>query len=228
MKRLLVALFAVLLGLVLTGCGGSTPSQAKLSTAKLLTKARAYVKAQHDVSLSGRIDQGGAETSIDLKYSGDDSYGTIKLSGATIALESIGGKTYFKPSAAFWTQQLPKDQATMVTKLIGSRWIIADKANANFAQLIQLAQRSFLTDEVLTPEDKVTKGAVTTVSGTKAIPLKLKSGAIYLADRDARPLQIKGSGSGGSGTATFSYDKVTVPAAPSSKEQVDLAKLMSQ
>ena len=69
---------------------------------------------------------------------------------------------------------------------------------------------------------------MTTVSGTKAIPLKLKSGAIYLADRDARPLQIKGSGSGGSGTATFSYDKVTVPAAPSSKEQVDLAKLMSQ
>ena len=72
MKRLLVALFAVLLGLVLTGCGGSTPSQAKLSTAKLLTKARAYVKTQHDVSLSGRIDQGGAERQI-MGKGGHDS-----------------------------------------------------------------------------------------------------------------------------------------------------------
>jgi hypothetical protein len=115
----------------------------------------------------------------------------------------------------------------MVANLIGDHWIVADPSNANFAQLIDLAKRSFLTDEVLTPQDKVTKGKVTTVSGTKAIPLTLASGAIYLADKDARPLQIKGSGSGGSGTATFSYGKVTIPAAPAAKDVVDLAKLMA-
>jgi len=225
MKRLFAVLLAALLGVLLAGCG-STPSQSKLSTADLLKKARAYVTAHDDVSLSGKIDQSGTGTSLDLKYSGSDSYGTIKLSGATIELESVGGTTYFRPSKEFWSQQLPKAQADLVTKLIGTRWIIADPSNANFAQLIQVSKRAFLIDEVLTPQDKVTKGKVTTVSGTKAIPLTLKSGAIYLADSDARPLQIKGSGSGGSGTATFDYGKVTIPAAPASKDTVDLAKLM--
>ena len=224
MKRLLAVLLAIVLGFALAGCG-STPSQSKLSTSALLKKARAYVTAQKDISLSGRIDQAGAETSLDLKYSGDDAYGTIKLSGATIAIESIGGKTWFKPSTSFWAQQLKKDQANMVANLIGDHWIIADPTNANFAQLITLAKRSFLTKEVLTPEGTITKGKVTTVSGTKAIPLTLKSGSIYLADEDARPLQIKGSSGGDSGTATFSYDKVTVPAAP--KDAVDLTKLLS-
>ena len=226
MKRFLAVLLAALLGVMLAGCG-STPSQSKLSTSALLKKARAYVTAQKDVGLSGRIDQGGAETSLDLKYAGDDSYGTIKLSGATITLESVGGKTYFKPSKEFWTQQLSKDQAATVTGLIGDRWIIANPGNANFAQLIALAKRSFLTEQVLTPEGTITKGKVTTISGTKAIPLKLKEGAIYLADEDARPLQVKGSSTSGSGTATFSYDKVTIPAAPTGKDVVDLTKLLS-
>jgi len=227
MKRSIAVLIAATLGLVLAGCGGSAPSQAKLSSDQLLAKARAYVKSHQDVSLSGKIDQGGGETSLDLKYSGEDSFGTIKLSGATIDLESIGGTTYFKPSREFWTQQLPQAQADLVSKLIGDRWIIADPANANFAQLIEVSKRAFLTDTVLAPEGKAAKGKVTTISGIKAIPLTLTHGSIYLADSDARPLQIKGSGSGGSGTADFSYAKVTMPAAPTAKEQVDLSKLMS-
>lgn len=226
MKRALAVLLAAVLGILLTGCG-STPSQAKLSTSALLTKARAYIQAQDNVSLSGRIAQGGAETAIDLAYSGQDSVGTITLSGAQIQVESIGGKTYFKPSDAFWSQQLPKAQATLVTKLINGRWIIADPSNSDFTQLIQISKRAFITDEVLTPTGKVIKGKVTTISGTKAIPLTLDNGAIYLADSDARPLQVKGSGGGGSGTATFSYAKVTIPAAPAAKDQVDLAKLMA-
>lgn len=226
MKRTVTALAALLVTALVAGCGGTT-SLSGLSTDALLKKARAQVTAEKYVRVSGTIQESGKDTSIDLRYVGDDSYGTIVLSGATMKIESVGGKTYFKPSAAFWKQQLSSDEATMVTKLIGDKWIVADPSNANFAQLIQVAKRTFLTKEVLTPSSKVTKGKVTTVAGTKAIPLTIQKGTLYLDDGTARPLQVRGAGTSGSGTATFSYGAIAAPTAPTAAQQVDLSKLIS-
>ena len=228
MKRIIAVLVAVLVTLSVAACG-SSKSLSNLSTSELLKKARAAVSAEKYVTVSGEIQESGKATSIDLHYVGDDSYGTIVLAGAKMQIEAVDGKTYFKPSNAFWKQQLSADQAKLVTGLIGDRWIIADSSNANFAQLIEVAQRTFLTKEVLTPDakSKITKGKVTTVDGEKAIPLTVDTGKLYLADATARPIQVSGSGTGGSGTAKFSYDKLTAPSAPAANEQVDLAKLMS-
>lgn len=226
MKRIATLALALLLTTLVAGCGGST-SLSSLSTDTLLKKARAQVAAAQYVRVSGKIQESGQATSIDLRYVGSDSYGTIVLAGATMRIESVGGTTYFKPSAAFWKQQLQASEAKLVTGLIGNRWIVADPKNANFTQLIEVAKRTFLTKEVLTPSSKVTKGAVTTVAGTKAIPLTVQKGTLYLDDSTARPLQVKGSGTGGSGTATFSYAKLATPTAPSAKDRVDLSKLMA-
>jgi hypothetical protein len=229
MKRIAAALGALLATVVVAGCGSghATPSLSKDSADTLLKKARAAVTAEKYVRVSGKIQDSGKSTSIDLRYVGTDSVGTIELAGASMQIEAVGATTYFKPSDAFWQQQLAANEATLVTKLIGGRWIIADPSNTNFSQLIEVAKRTFLTKEVLTPSSKVTKGKVTTINGTKAIPLKVDTGTLYLADSDARPLEVKGSGSGGSGTATFSYTAQTAPTAPSTKDQVDLSKLMA-
>lgn len=226
MKRSILVLLVVL-SWTLAGCGGGSSSLSGLSTDALLKKARVQVASAKYVRVAGKIQQSGQATSIDLRYVGNDSYGTIVLAGATMQIESVGGTTYFKPSADFWKQQLSANEASVVTKIIGGRWIVADPSNASFAQLVAVAKRTFLTKEVLTPSSTVTKGAVTTVGGTKAIPLSVKTGKLYLDDATARPLQVTGSGSGGSGTATFSYDSFAAPIAPAAKDRVDLSKLLS-
>lgn len=225
MKRTLAVLLAVLVALTLAGCGSK--SLDNLKPDELLKKARASVSAEHYVSISGKIKESGTNTSIDLHYNGEDSYGTIVLAGATLQIRAVDGTTYFKPDKAFWKQQLAGEQAGLITKLIGGRWIVADPSNSNFAQLIEISQRTFLTKEVLSPSSTVTKGEVTTVDGHKAIPLKVKQGKLYLDDETARPIQVSGAGGGSSGTATFSYDKVKAPKAPPKKDRVDLSKLMS-
>ena len=226
MKRTITALVALLIAFSVAACG-SSKSLSGESTSTLLKKSRAAVAKEKYVSISGKINESGKATSIDLHYVGDDSYGTIVLAGATIQLESVDGKTYIKPNDTFWKQQLSAAQAKVVTGLIGGRWIIADTANSNFAQLISLSHRDFLTKDMLTPSSKtkVSKGKVTTVGGEKAIPLTLGESKLYLDDSTARPIQVSGSGGGSTGTAKFSYDKVDTPTAPAAKDQVDLAKL---
>ncbi|HEX7738579.1 MAG TPA: hypothetical protein VF426_02905 [Marmoricola sp.] len=227
MKRTVVALLALLLAFTVAACG-SSKSLSGESASALLKKARAAVAAEKYVSISGKINEGGKATSIDLHYVGDDAYGTIVLAGATIKLESVGGKTFIKPNDAFWKQQLSAEQAKVVSGLIGDRWIIADAKDSNFAQLISLTNRDFLTKDMLKPsaKTKVSKGKVTSVDGEKAIPLTLDKSTLYLDDSSARPIQVSGSGGGSTGTAKFSYDKVNAPSAPAAKDQADLAKLI--
>jgi hypothetical protein len=228
--RLAAILTALTLGsAALTGCGGSSSGGdsdlSGLSTTKLLDRAVAQVKKEKYVSVSGKIDDQGQETGLDLDYVGADSHGTITLEGTTLELETVGGKTWFKPSAAFWNKQMGAKSAAQVIKVINDRWIVVDPANKSFAQLVELASKDFVTKEILHPESKVTKGKVTKVKGIEVIPLKTTDGTLYLDKSNARPIQIVGTGNQGKGTADFSYDKIDAPTAPAAKDQVDLSKI---
>jgi hypothetical protein len=229
--RLTAMLSALALGgAVLVGCGGGGggggggDDLSGLSTSKLLAKAVAQVKAAKYVRISGKINDQGQDTGLDLSYVGKDSRGTITLEGATVELETVGGKTWFKPSDAFWNKQMGAKSAAQVIKLVNGRWIVAAAGNQSYAQLIELASRDLITKEILDPDSKVTKGKVTKVDGVEVIPLKTTDGTLYLDKETARPVQIVGSGSS-KGTANFSYDKIDAPTAPAAKDQVDLSKL---
>jgi hypothetical protein len=227
--RLTAILTALALGgAALAGCGGSSSGGkdlSDLSTTQLLDRAVAQVKKEKYVSVSGKIDDQGQETGLDLNYVGDDSRGTITLEGTTLELETVGGKTWFKPSDAFWNKQMGAKSAAQIIKIIDGRWIVAEASNQSFAQLIELASKDFVTKEILDPDSKVTKGKVTKVKGIDVIPLKTTDGTLYLDKSNARPVQIVGNGSQGKGTADFSYDKIDPPTAPAAKDQVDLSKI---
>jgi hypothetical protein len=226
--RLTAILTALLLGgAALAGCGssGGGSDLTGLSTTKLLDKAVAQVKKEKYVKISGKINDKGQETGLDLSYVGSDSHGTITLESTTLELETVAGKTYFKPSDAFWRKQMGAKNAAQVIKLINGRWIVADSSNQSFAQLIELASKDFVTKEILNPDSKVTKGKVTKVSGVECIPLETADGTLYVDKENARPVQIVGKGSEGKGTADFSYDKIDAPTAPAKDQQVDLSKL---
>lgn len=225
-NRIPAILTALLLGLaLLSGCGSSKDDLSGLSTSKLLSKASAQVKNAKYVKIAGKVENSGNETALDLSYVGKDSHGTITLGGTTLELESVDGTTYFKPSDDFWKQQMGAKNAAQIIKVIDGRWIIADPKNQNFAQLVELASRDFVTKEILKPDSKVTKGKGKSVNGVDCITLDTSSGTLYLDQENARPVQIVGKGSDGAGKADFSYGKIDAPTAPAKDEQVDLAQL---
>lgn len=233
MTRLRTPALFLALGLALAGlagCGGDTPSSthksdlSKLSTTQLLAKAKKQVEQEKYVSVKGKISQKGTTTGIDLNYVDDDSHGVLTINDASVQIETVAGKTYFKPSNAFWKAQMGPS-ATQIIKLINGRWIIADAGNASFQQLIDLASRKFITDQILDPSTKVSKGKQKTVEGVRCIALTTSDGILYLDRSNARPVQIAGADSGTTGTANFSYDKIAKPTAPAAKDSVDVSKL---
>lgn len=228
MKRMrlpAIATAVVLAGSLLVGCGSSsTPDLSGLSATKLLAKAGTALAKEQYISLSGNITDNGGQTGLDLSYVGADSHGTITLKGAELELQTVAGKTYFKPSDSFWKAQMGAN-ATSVIKLIKGRWIIADPTNQSFGQLIQLANKDFITKDVLAPAGTVTKGKETKINNILCIPLTTKTGTLYLDAKTARPVEIVGNGSGGTGKADFSYDKVDAPVPPATSDTVDLASL---
>ncbi|WP_310961152.1 hypothetical protein [Nocardioides terrisoli] len=233
-QRTVTALCLVVLGallaVLLAGCGSSKPDLTKLSVPALFHKASAAVAKKKYISLSGRIasSNGLAGTGLDLHYVDGDSYGEITLgNGAQLRIESVGGKTWFKPNAAFWRAQMGKDAAAIL-RVIAGRWILANPDNANFGQVLQLASRDFIAKQVLDPKIPAAKGSVTTIAGTDCIPLRLKAGTLYLNASTALPVRVAGTGKSGSGAADFSYAKVSAPIAPTAKQQVDLSSLTGQ
>lgn len=224
-NRTVAALCALLLGVLLAGCGSSKSSLSDLSSTALLRKASTAVSGKHYVSLTGRIDQSGNKTGLDLHYVGDDSYGRITLSNdAQLELKQVGDKTWFKPNDAFWKAQMSTGAAAVI-KVIAGRWILADPSNKEFGQVLELADRDFLTQQMLDSSVTATKGKPTKVRGIDCIPLKLKNGVMYLDEDNALPVRVTGNQKSGSGVADFSYAKVSAPTAPAAKDQVDLSAL---
>lgn len=230
--RLVATFAALLLGSALVGACGSASKDAapekdlsNLSVKQLLSKASTAVQAEKYVTLTGTIKSEGKETGLDLSYVGSDSHGTITLQGARLELETVAGKTYFKPSDDFWTKQMGAKDAGTIIKLVDGRWIVADAKDGSFAQLTELASREFIAKQILTPDTAVSKGDPTKVDGVAVIPLKTKDGIIYLDRSTARPVQIMGTGTTDSGKASFSYAEVDSPTAPTKAQQVDLSKL---
>jgi hypothetical protein len=219
-----IATAVVLAGAVLAGCGSSSSDLSGLSATTLLSKATTQLAKEPYITLRGDITDSGGQTGLDLSYVGDDSHGTITLKGAELELQTVAGQTYFKPSDSFWKAQMGAN-AVSVIKLINGRWIIADPTNQSFGQLIQLASKDFVTKDVLDPSGTVTKGKETRINDILCIPLKTKDGTLYLDAKTARPVQIVGNGSGGTGKADFSYDLVDAPTAPAKKDTVDLSSL---
>jgi hypothetical protein len=226
--RLLGLFTAVCLGAtLLTGCGGSSGDDLdELSIGDLLDRATTAVRDETYVSITGSIDRSGNETGLDLHYVGDDSDGSITLDGAKLQLRTVDGTTWFKPSDEFWKSQVGGKQAKRLIRLIDGRWIVADPANQSFGQIIQLASRDFVDEQLLDTEDgDLRRGDNEEVDGQKCLTLKTGDGTLYLSADDALPVQITGSTEEGEGKATFSYDEIPAPTAPAKDEQIDLSKL---
>ncbi|MDQ6687144.1 MAG: hypothetical protein M3Z50_05965 [Actinomycetota bacterium] len=222
-RPLAVALVALA---VTSGCGGAKNDRglSKLSAQQLLHKSRAYVGGDNAVRAKGTVSSTGTKLGLDLNFSGSDSLGTITINGADMDIERLGGTVYFKGSDSFWKAQAGA-QAQQIITVINGRWIKADPSAAQLKGLLNLASRKFVTDQVLSPNGTVKKGAPKTVNGVDCLTLSTKDGSLYVDKQDAKPVELVGGSGGSSGKVDFTYTSVTKPSAPAAKDVIDFAKL---
>ncbi|MDQ6934460.1 MAG: hypothetical protein M3130_04105 [Actinomycetota bacterium] len=211
---------------VTSGCGGATsdPGLSKLSAQQLLRKSQAYVGGNNPVRAKGTVSSTGERLGLDLSFSGSDSLGTITFNGADMDIERVGGAVYFKGSDSFWKAQAGA-QAQQIITVINGRWIKADTSAAQLRGLLDLASRKFVTDQVLSPNGTVKKGAPKTVNGVDCLTLSTKDGSLYVDKQDAKPVELVGGSGSSSGKVDFTYTSVTMPSAPAAKDFIDFAKL---
>lgn len=219
--------------LVLAGCGGSDePSPKKpdqveptkadlshLSASKLLDKAKTTVKSEASVSIKGGTKSEGTTMDVDVHYSDEDAWGTLSYDGAELRVLRLD-ETFVKANDAFW-KSIGETDATISS--VDGRWMNAT-GNSGFEQFLSFAERSFVADEVLKPENKVTKGESKTIEGVECVALvDGDDGTLYVAAEDGRPIQIDFAGD--AGTVTFSYEDQETPKAPPASDVVDAPAL---
>jgi hypothetical protein len=208
---------------VLVGCGGSSDDGvADLSASKILAKAEKQVAQEKFVTIKGKGgDAESGEVQVDLAYAGKTASGTVGVSGAEFEVVKVDGKSYFKAGDEFFKSA---GAPAEIQKQISGKWVVIDPNDQNFGEVANFTSKKKFFDELLDPTGKVTKGKEKKVNGVDCVALKDGEGTLYVDKSDAKPIKLVQT-KDGSGTLTFSYDKVDEADAPSSDEVVDLATL---
>lgn len=168
---------------LLTGCGGDddgggskgggdASSFTDQSAVDIVTEAKDAMGTLESVKVSGSIDSDGEEIALDLAMNTEGTCeGSVSLDGANLELLGVDGTTWFKPDEAFWRQQAG-EQADMVMKTVGDRWVVVPAGEGGFSELCDLDS---LLDQMLSDgdedEDSYEKGDVEDVDGTEAIAI---------------------------------------------------------
>jgi hypothetical protein len=197
-----------------------------MSASQVVGKAVSDLKSEPHFSISGKINSDGQNLSLALGYkSPSDCQGTIGLDNkGSFGVVSIGDAVWVKPDNAFWNA-FAGSSAQQAIAVLGGKYLKTSSSDPNMAGLVKICNVNELTS-MFTSTGTVTKGAVTTIDGQRALALKdsKEGGALYVTDTSTpRILQVTNSSKSDGGSLTFTYDAVTVTAPPAS-ETVDGSK----
>ncbi|WP_182525322.1 hypothetical protein [Nocardioides dongkuii] len=184
MKSTILAAGVLGAAALLTGCGGDddgdngnkggsdASSFTDQSAVDIVTEAKDAMGTLESVKVSGSIDTDGEEVALDLAMNTEGTCeGSVSIDGANLELLGVDGTTWFKPDEAFWRQQAG-EQAEMVMKTVGDRWVVVPAGEGGFSELCDLDS---LLDQMLSDsdedEDSYEKGDVEDVDGTEAIAI---------------------------------------------------------
>lgn len=131
----------------------------------------------------------------------------------------MGGTVWVKPDNAFW-KSFAGGSAQQAIAVLGGKYLKTTASDPNMADMVKICNVSDLSSSIA-KASKVTKGAVTTIDGQRALALKdvAKGGTMYVTDTSApRILQVTNpSKSDGGSTMKFTYGQVKVTAPPASQ-----------
>jgi hypothetical protein len=242
--RLLAAVPAAVV-LLAAGCGGDTTSGtgspaptssgssaagsgvAALSAQEILAKAVSALQAAKSVRIKGEGGAGGERFSIDLRYAGENSTGTLGSSGQTIELRKLGQTVYLKGSREFWTDNGGEGAA----QLLAGKWLKTPVTDPRFGKLSEVTDLRETAESILDPDGTITKGAEKTVNGVPSVGLVSSGkdgGTLWVATTgEPYPVRIEpGAQSGQQGALDFTgYGESVTVEAPPADQVVDVSKL---
>lgn len=229
--------------LAVAACGGSATSNAgatssaaaasasstadplaALSAAKVNAEAIADAEAAPSLTIDGTASQSGKIYSIDLgiKRSAGCT-GTIGMGSAGSMKMIVIGKTfYFLGNEQFWKAAAGNTADTSAAiALIDGRYLEVPASDKNVSQLADMCSVSNLMTSGSTAVADA-KGPVTTLNGTRVLPVKLSDGSTDYVTDTSKPEFVKASAPKGSkageGSATVTIGApVTLTAPPASQ-----------
>ncbi len=225
MKRRFGATLAVLTltagGLAVAGCGGdSTPAASRtsapaaadngvgaLTATEILKKAADAAAKADSVTLKGEITQGGETVGLNLAVARNAADGTITIKGVDVQLRLVGDTLFLKGSKEMWAAL--GSQGDAVSALVADKWfsvpLDSTKDASGLSSLGVFANKDGLFQSLLSTDKVVTVKGTSEVNGQPVVLLSNdKGGTLAIATTgEPYPIQIKGSGTDGTGTIDF-------------------------
>ena len=172
----------------------SKPAQQVLADAKSALFNATSVHVKGNVSAQGNSER------IDLQFQGQDTSGSLTITGIPVQIVKTVGKVYIKAPDQFWVKTV---SSTLAPRL-ANRWLVQDAAKAgNLSSLTLQGVAAFLNSS-----DSPLKPAVTTavVNGQKGVVLTEQDGSQFAVANTGAPLPLSVTNATtptSSGTLTF-------------------------
>jgi hypothetical protein len=211
------ALALVLIAVLVQGCGGGSSSNngvAGKSPEAIVAAAKDAAAKAATVHVAGSTVTEERPISLNMELvAGKGAKGHLTLGGLGIDIIEVERSFYLNGSAAFYRSVA----GSAAAQLLQGKWLKAPANSGNFASLAQLTDLTSLLDSALGNHGTLAKGPVTTIDGTRAVPIRdtSRGGVLYVAAAGTPyPLEITKSGKEG-GRVTFSdWNKPVTLTAP--------------
>lgn len=199
---------------------------ASLTADQVAARVVADAKAASSVTMIGTLRSTSGETvNVNLAIKpGHGCTGTMEFSGkGSFKLLMIGTAVYMNPDNEFW-KSFGGPHASAVIALVNGRWLkttTSDKNVVVFTGFCDVSQMFGTNGK----QDVLTKGAVTTLNGTRVLTINdAKQEVAYVTDTSKPELvefaALKGS-SKDSGKITVTYDLPVALTAPPASQVLD-------
>jgi hypothetical protein len=170
--------------LLLAGCGGSQHDngESKKTGPVVASDSAAALESAGAVHVAGTAPDAGKPQQIDLQLQGTDASGSITLSGTTVMLVALGGKTYANAPASFWAGN---GVPPTVAPVLNNRWVLVPStAASSFSSDVSVAK---IADEIRHPQDSTIVPQVRT--GKDA-----GSSVVIVTEQDGSELHVAATG----------------------------------
>jgi len=197
----LSAICAGVCAVTLIGCGSSSSSGSKAEEKKTAQQVLADGKSglfnAKAVHVAGSLSAQGQSQDIDLQFQGEDTAGTVTLTGAKVQIVKTKGLVFIKAPAAFWTK-VAGSKATV----LANKWIKVDAKQAGSLSTLTLQGVAASLNAADSPLDP--KTTIAQAGGQKAIVVSQKDGSQLFLTDSATPVPLKVvSGGATKGTINF-------------------------
>ncbi len=204
---------------------------AGLTANQIKAKVVADAEASSTLTMKGTVVQSGQTITFDLGVKpGKGCTGTVGLgSKGSFKMIVIGKTVYMDPDNAFWKANAGAE-ANATIALVNGRYLKLPQSESGDGALGQLCDLSAtFTDNNGKPE-KITKGGVTTLGGTRVLQLKDASEGtvVYVTDTSKPQLIEEATDKGNknaSGAFTVTIGAPVTVSAPPASQVIDGSKL---